>query len=98
MSLVGPRPLLVDYWPLYSPDQRRRHNVRPGLTGWAQVKGRNALSWDEKFALDNWYVTHYSLGLDVKILALTAAKLVLNRGQNRAETEPMPRFTGSTAL
>lgn len=98
MSLVGPRPLLVAYWPLYSPEQRRRHDVRPGLTGWAQVNGRNALSWEEKFALDTWYLTNCSLGLDLKILWLTALKLTGWRDVTRAETDSMPRFTGTTAL
>ena len=71
MSLVGPRPLLMEYLPLYTPEQMRRHDVRPGITGWAQVKGRNALSWEERFRLDVWYVDNHSLWLDIKILALT---------------------------
>lgn len=95
MSLVGPRPLLVAYWPLYSPEQRRRHDVRPGLTGWAQVNGRNTLTWDEKFALDSWYVANRSMKLDLKILWLTALKLAGRRETTRAETTLMPRFTGS---
>ena len=78
MSLVGPRPLLMDYLPLYSPEQQRRHEVRPGITGWAQVNGRNAISWDEKFALDAWYVDNRSFWLDLKILVLTV-KRILNR-------------------
>lgn len=97
MSLVGPRPLLVAYWPFYSAEQRRRHDIRPGLTGWAQVNGRNALSWDEKFALDAWYVANYSLALDLKIIWLTALKLTGSRETTHAETDPMPRFTGSAA-
>ncbi len=96
MSLVGPRPLLVDYWPLYSPEQRRRHSVRPGITGWVQVNGRNALSWEEKFALDAWYVANRSLLLDLKILWLTVVKLSSRRADTQAETAPVPRFTGST--
>ena len=76
MSLVGPRPLLMEYLPLYSPDQRRRHEVRPGITGWAQVNGRNALTWNDKFRLDTWYVEHRGLALDLKILAMTAGKVL----------------------
>ncbi len=97
MSLVGPRPLLVSYWPLYSPEQHRRHGVRPGLTGWVQVIGRNALSWDEKFAGDAWYAANCSLLLDLKILGLTVVKLIGNSRNARAETAPIPRFTGSSA-
>ncbi|MBC8152748.1 MAG: sugar transferase [Bacteroidetes bacterium] len=96
MSLVGPRPLLVAYWPLYSTDQRRRHLVRPGLTGWAQVNGRNALSWEEKFALDTWYVANGSLMLDLTILWRTAVH-VLGWKSTCSETALMPRFTGSPA-
>ena len=76
MSLVGPRPLLMEYLPLYTPEQARRHEVRPGITGWAQVNGRNALSWEEKFALDVWYVDHQSLWLDIRILWMTAVKVL----------------------
>jgi len=76
MSLVGPRPLLMEYLPLYSPDQRRRHEVRPGITGWAQVNGRNALTWNDKFRLDTWYVEHRGLALDLKILAMTVGKVL----------------------
>ena len=76
MSLVGPRPLLMEYLPLYTPEQARRHAVRPGITGWAQVNGRNALSWEEKFALDVWYVDHQSLWLDIRILWMTAVKVL----------------------
>ena len=95
MSLVGPRPLLMEYLPLYSPEQARRHEVRPGITGWAQVNGRNALSWEEKFALDVWYVDNRSFRLDLKILAMTVAK-VLGRSGISAEGEAtMPRFTGA---
>lgn len=95
MSLVGPRPLLLEYLPLYSPEQARRHEVRPGITGWAQVNGRNALSWEEKFALDVWYVDHRSLGLDSKILWLTVKKVLLREGINAAGEATMGRFTGS---
>ncbi|MEM0943198.1 MAG: sugar transferase [Pseudomonadota bacterium] len=95
MSLVGPRPLLMEYLPLYSPTEARRHEVRPGITGWAQVNGRNALSWPEKFALDVWYVDNRSLLLDLKIIGMTLAK-VLNRDGISAEGEAtMPRFRGS---
>lgn len=98
MSLVGPRPLLVAYWPLYSPEQHRRHEGQPGLTGWAQVNGRNALTWDEKFALDTWYITNQSVALDLKILWLTVLKLSVRRSHNGAETGPMPRFMGTATL
>ncbi|MBN9249075.1 MAG: sugar transferase [Mesorhizobium sp. 61-13] len=95
MSLVGPRPLLMEYLPLYSPMQARRHEVRPGITGWAQINGRNAISWEEKFALDVWYVDNRSVGLDMKIMALTLAK-VFGRADISARGEAtMPRFTGS---
>lgn len=97
MSLVGPRPLLINYLPLYSPAQARRHEVRPGITGWAQVNGRNALSWEEKFALDVWYVDHRTFMLDLKILALTVLK-VLRRSDINAEGQAtMPAFEGSRA-
>ncbi|GAA0864115.1 sugar transferase [Sphingopyxis soli] len=95
MSLVGPRPLLMQYLPLYSPEQARRHLVRPGVTGWAQVNGRNALSWEEKFALDVWYVDNRSFGLDLRILALTALKVVRRDGISAAGDATMPAFTGS---
>lgn len=97
MSLVGPRPLLMEYLPLYSPEQARRHEVRPGVTGWAQVNGRNALSWDEKFKLDVWYVDHQSLWLDLKILLLTVKKVFVREGISAAGEVTMPRFTGSTS-
>ena len=96
MSLVGPRPLLMAYLPLYSPEQARRHEVRPGITGWAQVNGRNALSWEEKFAMDVWYVDHRSLWLDMKILVLTVRKVLARDGISAAGEATMPRFTGST--
>ena len=92
MSLVGPRPLLMDYIPFYSPDQARRHEVRPGITGWAQVNGRNAISWDDRFQLDTWYVDNRSLRLDFRILLLTVRE-VLKRGGIAAEgSATMPRF------
>lgn len=94
MSLVGPRPLLTEYLPLYSPEQARRHAVRPGITGWAQVCGRNAISWREKFELDVWYVEHQSLGLDLKILVLTVAKVLLREGIAADGEATMSKFTG----
>jgi lipopolysaccharide/colanic/teichoic acid biosynthesis glycosyltransferase len=96
MSLVGPRPLLVEYLPLYSPEQARRHEVRPGLTGWAQVNGRNALTWEEKYRLDVWYVDHRSFRLDLKILAMTVATVFRREGIAAAGVATMPRFTGTT--
>ena len=95
MSLVGPRPLLMEYLPLYNPDQARRHEVRPGITGWAQVNGRNAISWEEKFECDVWYVDHQSLDLDMKILFMTLAHLFQRTGISHGEHATMPRFTGS---
>ncbi|RYF38407.1 MAG: sugar transferase, partial [Comamonadaceae bacterium] len=95
MSLVGPRPLLMEYLPLYSPEQARRHEVRPGITGWAQVNGRNALSWDEKFKLDVWYVDNRSMWLDIKILWLTVRKVLVRDGISAEGEATMPRFTGS---
>ncbi len=97
MSLVGPRPLLMEYLPLYSPEQARRHEVRPGITGWAQVNGRNALSWEEKFALDVWYVDNRSLWLDIKILWLTVKKVLVREGISATGEATMPRFTGGGA-
>jgi len=94
MSLVGPRPLLVEYLSLYSSEQARRHDVRPGITGWAQVNGRNALSWDEKFALDIWYIDHRSFLLDLRILCLTFAKILQREGISAAGEATMPRFEG----
>lgn len=94
MSLVGPRPLLMEYLPLYAPEQARRHEVRPGITGWAQVNGRNALSWDEKFALDVWYVDNRSLWLDIKILWLTVRKVLVREGISAVGEATMPKFTG----
>lgn len=97
MSLVGPRPLRVEYLPLYSPQQARRHEVRPGITGWAQVNGRNAVSWNEKFELDVWYVDHRSLALDVKILWATVAEVLNGRGVSAEGHATMEPFTGSDA-
>jgi sugar transferase EpsL len=95
MSLVGPRPLLVEYLPLYNARQARRHEVRPGLTGWAQVNGRNALSWDEKFELDIWYVDNRSFLLDLRILLLTIKKVLLRHGITASNDVTMPRFLGN---
>jgi lipopolysaccharide/colanic/teichoic acid biosynthesis glycosyltransferase len=95
MSLVGPRPLLMQYLPLYSQEQARRHDVRPGLTGWAQVNGRNALSWEEKFALDIWYVESRTLMLDLRILWMTARKVLFREGISAEGEATMPPFTGS---
>ena len=94
MSLVGPRPLLMEYLPLYSPEQARRHEVRPGITGWAQVNGRDAISWSNKFALDVWYVDHRSLWLDVRILWMTVLKVLVRDGISAAGEATMPRFEG----
>jgi lipopolysaccharide/colanic/teichoic acid biosynthesis glycosyltransferase len=94
MSLVGPRPLLMHYLPLYSAEQMRRHDVRPGITGWAQVNGRNAIGWERKFELDVWYVDHVSLGLDLRILALTAWRVVRAHGISQAGQATMEPFRG----
>lgn len=96
MSLVGPRPLLVEYLPLYSPEQARRHEVRPGITGWAQVNGRNSLSWNDKFALDTWYVDNRSFWLDIKILWLTVRKVIVRDGISAEGEATMSKFTGNT--
>lgn len=95
MSLVGPRPLLMEYLPLYTPDQARRHEVRPGVTGWAQVNGRNAISWEEKFELDVWYVDNRSMWLDARILVLTVLKVVRREGISAAGSDTMSAFDGS---
>ncbi|PLT24713.1 sugar transferase [Pseudoalteromonas sp. MelDa3] len=95
MSLVGPRPLLVQYLPLYSTEQARRHNVRPGITGWAQVNGRNAISWEEKFKLDVWYVNNQSFLLDMKILFLTVKKVFVREGISADGEATMSLFEGS---
>ncbi|MNZ21617.1 putative sugar transferase EpsL [compost metagenome] len=95
MSLVGPRPLLMEYLPLYSAEQFRRHSVRPGITGLAQVNGRNALSWEEKFRLDVWYVDNHSLWLDLKIIFMTISTVVMREGINAAAAAELSKFTGS---
>jgi lipopolysaccharide/colanic/teichoic acid biosynthesis glycosyltransferase len=95
MSLVGPRPLLMEYLPLYSPQQARRHDVRPGITGWAQVNGRNALSWEERFRLDVWYVDHRSLLLDLRILLLTVLRILQAKDITQPGQATMSRFAGS---
>ena len=95
MSLVGPRPLLMEYLPLYSPEQARRHEVRPGVTGWAQVNGRNTISWNEKFALDVWYVDNRTLWLDLKIIWFTIRKVIKRDGISAAGEATMSRFTGN---
>lgn len=96
MSLVGPRPLLVKYLPLYSPQQMHRHDTLPGITGWAQINGRNNLSWEEKFNLDVWYVDHWSLWLDVQILALTIWKVLRREGISQVGQATMQEFVGSS--
>ncbi len=93
MSLIGPRPLLPRYLPLYSAEQNRRHEVRPGITGWAQVNGRNTISWTKKFQYDVWYVDHLSFGLDLKILWLTLRKVLVREGINAGDTNTMQPFT-----
>lgn len=98
MSLVGPRPLLVEYLPLYSPEQRRRHEVRPGITGWTQVKGRNALTWADKLALDVWYVDHRSLPLDLKILVRTIATVFTGAGVSAPGAATMEPFRGNATV
>jgi len=95
MSIVGPRPLLMHYLDLYTPQQARRHEVRPGITGWAQVHGRNALTWDERFRQDVWYVEHASLLLDLRIIALTVWKILKREGVNEPGMATMSEFTGS---
>jgi lipopolysaccharide/colanic/teichoic acid biosynthesis glycosyltransferase len=95
MSLVGPRPLLIEYLPLYNTEQKRRHEVCPGITGWAQVNGRNAISWPEKFQLDVWYVDHISFGLDVKILYVTVLKVFKSEGITSQNSVSMERFEGN---
>jgi lipopolysaccharide/colanic/teichoic acid biosynthesis glycosyltransferase len=94
MSLVGPRPLLADYLPLYSPEQAKRHLVKPGITGWAQVNGRNAISWNEKFILDVWYVENQSFWLDIKILFLTVKKVIIKEDISAQDHVTMPLFKG----
>ncbi len=94
MSLVGPRPLLMQYLDRYTPEQARRHEVKPGITGWAQINGRNAITWEEKFALDVWYVDHYSLWLDLKIIVLTAWRVLRRDGINQQGQATMSEFMG----
>jgi len=94
MSLVGPRPLLMEYLPLYSPEQARRHDVRPGLTGWAQIHGRNSLSWEERFSYDVWYVDHRNLALDLRILLLTLGTVFKRDGITQAGQATMEKFRG----
>lgn len=95
MSLIGPRPLLFKYIPIYSKEQRRRHNVRPGITGWAQVNGRNSISWKKKFELDIYYVNHISFSLDFKIFWLTILKIIQREGVNQSDARPMQPFDGT---
>ena len=94
MSLVGPRPLLVEYLPLYNPTQKKRHDVKPGITGWAQINGRNAISWEQKFNYDVWYVEHIGFGLDFKILLRTFLKVFKSEGISSATSATMEKFTG----
>ena len=98
MSIVGPRPLLVEYLPLYNQNQKRRHLVKPGITGWAQVNGRNSISWDEKFGLDGWYVENLSFALDFKILANTVKNVLTRKGINNSDSVPMPKFKGNKII
>lgn len=95
MSLVGPRPLLMEYLPLYNAEQAKRHDVKPGLTGWAQINGRNAISWEKKFELDTWYVENRSLWLDIKILALTVKKVLIKEGISADSHVTISKFTGT---
>lgn len=97
ISLVGPRPLLIEYLALYTPEQARRHEVRPGITGWAQINGRNAISWEEKFTLDVWYVDHQSVWLDLKILFLTVVKVFKSEGISQQGHATMQKFTGANS-
>ena len=94
MSLVGPRPLLMEYLPLYTPEQYRRHDVRPGITGWAQINGRNSLSWEDKFKLDTWYVDNRTMRLDIKIICLTLKKVIVKEGISADGEATMSKFTG----
>ena len=94
MSLVGPRPLMLEYLPLYTPEQARRHEIRPGITGWAQVNGRNAISWEEKFALDVWYVDNRTIWLDFKIIWMTVKKVLIREGISAEGEVTMSKFTG----
>jgi sugar transferase EpsL len=96
MSLVGPRPLLMEYLPLYSPEQAKRHLVRPGITGWAQIHGRNTISWEDKFSLDVWYVENAALLLDLKIICMTALKVLRRDGVNASDADTMKKFIGNS--
>ncbi len=96
MSLVGPRPLLMEYLPLYNKNQKRRHEVKPGITGWAQVNGRNAISWEKKFDFDIWYVDHHTFWIDLKIIVLTVKKVFLREGISGVGEATMSKFTGNT--
>ena len=96
MSLVGPRPLLMEYLPLYNKNQKRRHEVKPGITGWAQVNGRNAISWEKKFDFDIWYVDHHNFWIDLKIIVLTLKKVFLREGINESGQVTMSKFRGNT--
>jgi sugar transferase EpsL len=98
LSFVGPRPLLAEYLDRYTPEQARRHLVKPGITGWAQINGRNAISWDKKFALDTWYVDHWSLGLDLRIVLLTVLRVFAGNGVSQAGHATMPEFMGSASV
>ena len=98
LSLVGPRPLLIEYLPLYTEEQARRHLVKPGITGWAQINGRNAITWEEKFKLDNWYVDNQTFLLDIKIVWITLIKVLKSEGVNYSEHVSMERFTGTHVL
>jgi lipopolysaccharide/colanic/teichoic acid biosynthesis glycosyltransferase len=98
ISLVGPRPLLMEYLSRYSPEQARRHDVMPGITGWAQINGRNALTWEEKFELDNWYVDHWSLMLDARILLTTLLRVLQREGVSQNGHVTMPEFLGAAEL
>jgi lipopolysaccharide/colanic/teichoic acid biosynthesis glycosyltransferase len=95
MSLVGPRPLLMEYLGRYTPEQARRHNVKPGITGWAQINGRNAISWDEKFKLDVWYVDNWNIFLDLKIIFITLIKVIKREGISAEGHATMPEFKGN---
>ena len=95
MSIVGPRPLLTQYLPLYSEEQKKRHDVRPGLTGWAQINGRNSITWTEKFKLDVWYVKNRNFLLDLKIIFLTVKKVIIKEGINQDDNVTMEYFNGS---
>ncbi len=95
MSLVGPRPLLTEYLDLYTPDQARRHKVKPGITGWAQINGRNAIAWEDKFAFDNWYIDNMSFSLDAKIIIYTIKKVIIREGISSKTNATMEKFKGS---